>query len=168
MIDICTWRARIGLYRAVRVSSSGRTRAKVLLASSADGVEDWSLLLALSTIMMELVVTVLIIIPLLVLLVDTTTRYYCLQKISDAATILVNPADLLHSETGKSQCSFSTEVFLLSCYHVVVMIEVLYSSTPLWLQLMSLHWASNTHNTASVCTQHYHIRSCDLLRHTLK
>ena len=70
MIDICTWRARIGLYRAVRVGSSGRTRAKVLLASSADGVEDWSLLLALSTIMMELVVTVLIIIPLLVLLVD--------------------------------------------------------------------------------------------------
>ena len=67
MIDICTWRARIGLYR---VGSSGRTRAKVLLASSADGVEDWSLLLALSTIMMELVVTVLIIIPLLVLLVD--------------------------------------------------------------------------------------------------
>ena len=104
MIDICTWRARIGLYRAVRVGSSGRTRAKVLLASSADGVEDWSLLLALSTIMMELVVTVLIIIPLLVLLVDTTTRYYCLQKISDAATILVNPrvnpADLLHSESG--------------------------------------------------------------------
>ena len=114
MIDICTWRARIGLYRAVRVGSSGRTRAKVLLASSADGVEDWSLLLALSTIMMELVVTVLIIIPLLVLLVDTTTRYYCLQKISDAATntILVNPADLLHSETGRSQCSFSTEAFV--------------------------------------------------------
>ena len=70
MIDICTWRARIGLYRAGCVGSSGRTRAKVLLASSADGVEDWSLLLALSTIMMELVVTVLIIIPLLVLLVD--------------------------------------------------------------------------------------------------
>ena len=113
MIDICTWRARIGLYRAVRVGSSGRTRAKVLLASSADEVEDWSLLLALSTIMMELVVTVLIIIPLLVLLVDTTTRYYCLQKISDASTILVNPADLLHSETGRSQCSFSTEVFLI-------------------------------------------------------
>ena len=112
MVDIRTWRARIGLYRAVRVGSSGRTRAKVLLESSADGVEDWSLLLALSTIMMELVVTVLIIIPLLVLLVDTTTRYYCLQKISDAATILVNPADLLHSETGRSQCSFSTEVFL--------------------------------------------------------
>ena len=107
MIDICTWRARIGLYRAVRVGSSGRTRA-----SSVDGVEDWSLLLALSTIMMELVVTVLIIIPLLILLVDTTTRYYCLQEISDAATILVNPADLLHSETGRSLCSFSTEVFL--------------------------------------------------------
>ena len=70
MIDICTWRARIGLYRAGCVGSSGRTRAKVLLPSSADGVEDWSLLLALSTIMMELVVTVLIIIPLLVLLVD--------------------------------------------------------------------------------------------------
>ena len=103
MIDICTWRARIGLYRAVRVGSSGsyRTRTKVLLASSADGVEDWSLLVALSTIMMELVVTVLIIIPLLVLLVDTTTRYYCLQKISDASTILVNPADLLNSETGE-------------------------------------------------------------------
>ena len=100
MIDICTWRARIGLYRAVRVGSSGRTRAKVLLASSADGVEDWSLrLLAVSTIVMELVVTVLIIIPLLVQLVDTTTRYYCLQKISDAAsTISVNP---LHSETGE-------------------------------------------------------------------
>ena len=111
MIDICTWRARIGLYCG---GSSGRTRAKVLLvlASSADGVEDWSLLLALSTIMMELVVTVLIIIPLLVLLVDTTTRYYCLQKISDAATILVNPADLLHSETGRSQCSLCTEVFV--------------------------------------------------------
>ena len=107
MIDICTWRARIGLYRAVRVGSSGRTS---LLASSADGVEDWSLLLALSTIMMELVVTVLIIIPLLVLLVDTTTRYYCLQKISDAATILVNPVDLLHSETGET-------MFMISVNH---------------------------------------------------
>ena len=51
MIDICTWRARIGLHRAGGVGSSGRTRAKVLLASSADGVEDWSLLLALSTMM---------------------------------------------------------------------------------------------------------------------
>ena len=109
MIDICTWRARIGLYRAVRVGSSGRTRAKVLLASSADGVEDWSLLVALSTIMMELVVTVLIIIPLLVLLVDTTTRYYCLQKISDASTILVNPADLLHSETGETMLIVSNQ-----------------------------------------------------------
>ena len=115
MIDICTWRARIGLYRAVRVGSSGRTRAKVLLASSADGVEDWSLLLALSTIMMELVVTVLIIIPLLVLLVDTTTRYYCLQKISDAATILVNPADLLHCETGIDHSVVS--VMKYSCFY---------------------------------------------------
>ena len=101
MIDICTWRARIGLYRAVRVGPSGRTRAKVLLASSADGVEDWredwSLLLALITIMMELVVTVLIIIPLLVLLANTTARYYCFQKTS--ATLLVNHG-LLY-ETGK-------------------------------------------------------------------
>ena len=107
MIDICTWRARIGLYRAVRVGPTGRTRAKVLLASSADGVEDWSLLLALSTIMMELVVTVLI--PLLVLLADT--RYCSLQKISavNVTVMLAVSPDLLR-ETGRSD----SEYFLFS------------------------------------------------------
>ena len=95
MIDICTWRARIGLYRAGCIGSSGRTRAKVLLASSADGVEDWSLLLALSTIMMELVVTVLIIIPLLVLLVDgdSIKRLHQLP----ASSVIVNETSGLFS-----------------------------------------------------------------------
>ena len=48
--------------------------------------EDWSLLLALSTIMLELVVTVLIIIPLLVL--DTTTRR--LNQLKSASSAIVN------------------------------------------------------------------------------
>ena len=51
MIDIATWRARIGLYR-VRAGPSGR-RAKVLLLLPSDGAADWSLL---STITVEHVV----------------------------------------------------------------------------------------------------------------
>ena len=42
MIDIATWRARIGLY-SVRAGPSGR-RTKVLLPLPSDGTADWSLL----------------------------------------------------------------------------------------------------------------------------
>ena len=51
MIDIATWRARIGLYHA-RAGPSGR-RAKELLPLASDGAADWSLL---STITVEHVV----------------------------------------------------------------------------------------------------------------
>ena len=54
MIDIATWRARIGLHR-VRVGPSGR-RAKVLRPDGAS----WSLLLALTTITIEIVVILLV------------------------------------------------------------------------------------------------------------
>ena len=82
MIDIATWRARIGLYR-VCVGPSGR-RAKVLRPDSGAG--NWSLLLALTTITIELLVTVMI------LLVLFSGGRYC--YIPQPPASLVNP-DLL-------------------------------------------------------------------------
>ena len=77
MIDIVTWRARIGLHR-VRVGPSGR-RAKVLQPDGAN----WSLLLALTTITIEVVVTVIIL-----LLLSSGGQYHYIQQ---PAASLVNP-----------------------------------------------------------------------------
>ena len=86
MIDIATWRARIGLYR-VRASPSGR-RAK------SDGAADWSLL---STITVEQVVTVIyaVIITVLLVLSGGIGRYYCHQL-----PTALNPG-LLETAAGK-------------------------------------------------------------------
>ena len=91
MIDIATWRARIGLYR-VRAGPSGTRRAKVL---PSDGATDWSVL---STIAVEQVVTVIyaVVITVLLVLSGDIGRYYCLHL--PAASIIVNPG--LH-ETGE-------------------------------------------------------------------
>ena len=83
MIDIATWRARIGLYR-VCAGPSGTRRAKVLLLLPSDGAADWSLL---STITVEQVVTVII--TVLLVLSGDIGRYYCLQ-LPAAASIIVN------------------------------------------------------------------------------
>ena len=90
MIDIATWRARIGLYR-VRAGPSGR-RAKVLLPlASSDGAADWSLL---STITVEQVVTVIyaVVITVLLVLSGDIGRYYCLH---------LSAASILMHETGE-------------------------------------------------------------------
>ena len=88
MIDIATWRARIGLYR-VRAGPSGR-RAKVLLPLASDGAADWSLL---STITVEQVVTVIyaVVITVLLVLSGDIGRYYCLHL----------PAASIMHETGE-------------------------------------------------------------------
>ena len=88
MIDIATWRARIGLHR-VRVGPSGR-RAKVLRPDETS----WSLLLALTTITIEVVVTVIIL-----LVLSSGGQYH---YIPPPAASLVNPgllekSKLLHS-----------------------------------------------------------------------
>ena len=67
MIDIVTWRARIGLYNASTGGPSGR-RSKVLRPPAADS--EWSLLLALCTTAVELVTVYLIIVSLLLLAGD--------------------------------------------------------------------------------------------------
>ena len=76
MIDIATWRARIGLYR-VYVGPSGQ-KAKVLRPLASDG--DFSVLLALSTI------TVVVLSVIIILLVLTQSgdigRYYCVRPAS--------------------------------------------------------------------------------------
>ena len=93
MIDIATWRARIGLYR-VRAGPSGTRRAKVL---ASDGAADWSLL---STITVEQVVTVIyaVIITVLLVLSGYIGRYYC-HQLPTAASIIVNhgPAQLVET-----------------------------------------------------------------------
>ena len=93
MIDIATWRARIGLYR-VRAGPSGR-RAKV----RSDGAADWSLM---STIAVEQVVTVIyaVIITVLLVLSGDIGRYYCLQ-LPTAASIIVNPSQQLVETAGE-------------------------------------------------------------------
>ena len=84
MIDIATWRARIGLHR-VRVGSTGR-RAKVL---RPDGTS-WSLLLALTTITIEVVVTVIIL-----LVLSSGGQYHYIPQ---PAVSLVNPGLLEKSK----------------------------------------------------------------------
>ena len=90
MIDIATWRARIGLYR-VRAGPSGTRRAKV----RSDGATDW---LRLSTITVEQVVTVII--TILLVLSGDIGRYYCLQMPA-AASIIVNPGQQLVETAGE-------------------------------------------------------------------
>ena len=80
MIDIATWRARIGLHR-VCVGPSGR-RAKVLRPDGAS----WSLLLALTTITIEVVVTVIIL-----LVLSSGGQYHYIPQ---PAASLVNPGML--------------------------------------------------------------------------
>ena len=94
MIDIVTWRARIGLYR-VRAGPSGTRRAKV----RSDGATDW---LRLSTITVEQVVTVIyaVIITILLVLSGDIGRYYCLQMPA-AASIIVNPGLQLVETAGE-------------------------------------------------------------------
>ena len=86
MIDIATWRARIGLYRV----RAGRRRAKVLLPLASDGAADWSLL---STTTVEQVVTVIyaVVITVLLVLSGDIGRYYCLHL----------PAASIMHETGE-------------------------------------------------------------------
>ena len=67
MIDVATWRARIGLYNASTGGPSGR-RSKVLRAPTGDS--EWSLLLALGTTAMELVALHFVIASLLLLAGD--------------------------------------------------------------------------------------------------
>ena len=81
MIDIATWRARIGLHR-VRVGPSGRG-AKVFIRP--DG-PSWSLLLALTTITIEVVVTVIIL-----LVLSSGGQYHYIPQ---PAASLVNPGML--------------------------------------------------------------------------
>ena len=91
MIDIATWRARIGLYR-VRAGPSGTRRAKVL---PSDGATDWSLL---STITVEQVVTVIYVVIITVLLVlpANIERYYSLHVVNPGQQ-LVETGEILHN-----------------------------------------------------------------------
>ena len=91
MIDIATWRARIGLYR-VRAGPSGTRRAKV----RSDGAADWSLL------SVEQVVTVIyaVIITVLLVLSGDIGRYYC-HQLPAAASIIVNPSQQLLETAGE-------------------------------------------------------------------
>ena len=94
MIDIATWRARIGLYR-VRAGPNGTRRAKV----RSDGAADWSLL---STITVEQVVTVIyaVIITVLLVLSGDIGRYHC-HQMPTAASIIVNPGLQLVETAGE-------------------------------------------------------------------
>ena len=62
MIDIATWRARIGLFNLSTGGRPGKRAGPVLRAASS--TEEWSLLLALTTSVVE-VVTVIIILLML-------------------------------------------------------------------------------------------------------
>ena len=91
MIDIATWRARIGLYR-VRAGLSGTRRAKV----RSDGATDWL------PITVEQVVTVIyaVIITVLLVLSGDIGRYYC-HQVPAAASIIVNPGQQLVETAGE-------------------------------------------------------------------
>ena len=156
MIDIATWRARIGLYR-VRAGPSGR-RATVLLPLPSDGAADWSLL---STITVEQVVTVIyaVIITVLLVLSGGIGRYYCLHPFSPPLGRLL---DIVSSVAASNTTGYELKVshahlVRAMAYPALMIIPVLYSMISS-TQLTTAAVMGNSNrilsslNSLSVCT----------------
>ena len=160
MIDIATWRARIGLYR-VCVGPSGR-RAKVLLPrlASSDGAADWSLL---STITVEQVVTVIyaVVITVLLVLSGGIWRYYCLHP--SFSPQLGRLLDIVSSVAASNTTGYELKVshahlVKTMVYPALMIIPVLYSMISSTQLLTTAAVMGNSNrilsslNSLSVCT----------------